>query len=378
MKIVIIGAGVAGLSIGWRLAQAGAEVVVLDRAQPGQGATWASAGMISVEPEDGDETAPLAQFARYSGGLWPDFAAEIEAQSGRRIGYRRDGALVVAPDAAHAERLSQRAAGGRERGGKFLTPDEARTLEPLLGANVAGALFEPQEAQVDNRALGPALASAFVRAGGDLRINEAVVRLELTGSRATAALTPFATYSADAFLLAAGAWTARIEGLPAGAVPPVVPVKGEMIALSTPEPGLLPSRQIWSNEVYLVPRHGRLLVGATATWDGWDTSLTDRAANWLKSHASAAMPTLAYWEIAEHWAGLRPGSPDDLPILGETRIEGLYVASGQFRNGILLAPAIAEVLRGLILERRMPQIIAAFNPRRFEEGGLLAEAGRLR
>jgi glycine oxidase len=373
MRVVIIGAGVAGLSIGWRLLQAGCEVVVLERAQPGQGATWASAGMIAVSGENGDTTAPEAKFAHYSGSLWPSFAAEVEAASGRNIAFRADGALMTASDEAAAALLAARAAAS---GGKsnYLSSAEARELEPLLSPAIAGALYDPSEAQVDNRALGTALASAFLRAGGMLQSNEAVVRFRIGVDRMATAITPFATYHGDAFVLAAGAWTSRIAGLPPETMPPVVPVKGEMVALAPPSDVLFPKRIVWGNDVYLVPRHDRLLVGATVSHDGFDTSVTEAAADWLKSHAARVMPALAEWELAEHWAGLRPGSPDNLPILGETGVKGLFVASGQFRNGILFAPAIAEALSSLVLGRTPPSLIAAFSPARFRDQALLAKA----
>jgi len=371
MKVVIIGGGVAGLSIGWRLAQAGCEVVVLERARPGRGATWASAGMIAVTGERGDAETPEAIFARYSRSLWPSFAAEIEESSGREVAFRADGALMVARGQTEAETFASRVASGGTT--KYLSPAEAREMEPLLAPDIAGALYDPGEAQVDNRALGTALAAAFVRAGGTLLANETVIRFEVSGARVTGALTPFATYRGDAFVLAAGAWTSRIAGLPADAITPVVPVKGEMIALAAVKADALPERIVWGSEVYLVPRHDRLFVGATMSRQGIDTSLTQAAADWLKSHAAVVMPALAEWDIAEHWAGLRPGSPDNLPILGACAIEGLFVASGQFRNGILFAPAIAEALSSLVLGHSPLSLIAAFNPRRFRDQALLAK-----
>jgi len=174
-------------------------------------------------------------------------------------------------------------------------------------------------------------------------------------------------------VLAAGAWSSGIEGLPREVVPPVIPVKGEMIAFDRPRGAALPTRLIWGNDVYLIPRGDRLFVGATATREGFDTSLTDEAADWLTERTFALLPDLARWELAEHWAGLRPGSPDDLPILGESALSGLYIASGQYRNGILFAPAIADAVRSLILERQSSSDIRAFDPKRFL--GLATEGG---
>jgi glycine oxidase len=373
MRVIIIGAGVAGLSIGWRLVLAGCDVVVLDRAQPAGGATWASAGMIAVTGENDNTASPEAKFGEYSHSLWPSFAQDVEAASGRRIAFRVDGALVTAPDAQSAAALVTRAdaSGGKT---KYLSPAEARALEPLLAPDIAGALYDPTEAQVDNRALGSALAAAFVRAGGVLQSDETVIRFEVVADRIAAAVTPFAKYHGDAFVLAAGAWTTLIAGLPAEVMPPVVPVKGEMIALAPPNVAVLSTRIVWGNEVYLVPRHDRLFVGATVSREGIDTSVTREAADWLRSHAARVMPALGEWDIAEHWAGLRPGSPDNLPILGETALKGLFVASGQFRNGILFAPAIAEALSRLVLGRTPPSLIAAFSPLRFGDQASLAKA----
>jgi glycine oxidase len=188
------------------------------------------------------------------------------------------------------------------------------------------------------------------------------VRIEVANGRAAGARTAFGLYPADAFVLAAGAWSSRIEGLPSGALPPIIPVKGEMIALA-PSTGAIPTHMIWGNEVYLVPRHDRLLVGATVSRDGFDTGITHAAARWLYGRACGILPILNASGLLDHWAGLRPGSPDDLPLIGPSVLERLFIASGQFRNGILLAPAIAEMIRELVLDHAWPD--PAFDPRRF-------------
>ena len=372
MKVVVIGAGIAGLSIGWRLAQAGAKVTVIERGQPGSGATIASAGMIAATAEHGDANGPEGVFARASAALWPAFAAEVEKNSNHKVGFRPEGTLVIARSAEETAALTARA--NTVPSARILSPAEACAMEPMLDAGITGALFDPNEAQVDNRAIGLALARAFVAAGGNLQTNETVIRVEVDEEKGKvlAAITPFTHYRADAYVLAAGAWTGRIEGLPEAVMPPIAPVKGEMIALAPGAGASLPGHVVWGNAVYLVPRHGQLFVGATATRAGFDTSLTDEAAQWLRERAVGLMPGLAAWDEAEHWAGLRPGTPDDLPILGETAIAGLYVAGGQYRNGILFAPAMAEALCSLILERRSRLDIAAFNPSRFTKA-LVAE-----
>jgi glycine oxidase len=361
MKVVIVGGGVAGLSIGWRLAQGGCEVVILERGAPGHGATWASGGMIAAAAETGHSDTPDAAFAQKSAEMWPDFAAEIERQSQSEIHYKRSGTLIAATSLEEFETLSGRTTPGTS----MLARAEALRLEPSLRSDIAGALSAPDDAQVDNRALGLALAFAFVNAGGVLQTNEAVIRFEVAQGRVTGALTPFAHYEGDVFVIAAGAWSGEIAGLPQDAISPVVPVKGEMIALAPPDGVKLPSHLVWGEGVYLIPRNGYLFVGATVERAGFDTSVTDDARDWLLQRATSLMPDLKRWTIVEQWAGLRPGSPDDLPILGETTVPGLFVASGQFRNGILFAPAIAGAMSSLIMERRSPPEIAAFAPGRF-------------
>jgi glycine oxidase len=357
MRVVVIGAGVAGLAIGWRLAQAGAKVTVLERAQVGNGATSVSAGMIAAAAETGERISPEAAFARRASLLWPDFAREVEAQSGVQIGYRKNGALLL--------RLPGEAAASTSL--EFLDPAKARAMEPLLAENIAGALWAPDEAQVISPALCRALAVAFVRAGGQVQSNETAVRFEHDGRKLLGVVTPFTTHHADVTILAAGAWSSRLAGLHEF-LPPVTPVKGE-IAVLKPPPGkgpalgaALPQRVIWGNGVYAAPRPDCLLIGATMELAGFDTSVSEKALAWLYRKAVAVLPGLKDWRLAGHWAGLRPCSPDGLPLLGETGLEGLYVAGGQYRNGILFAPAVAEVMSRLVLERVTEP---AFDPRRF-------------
>lgn len=364
MKTVIIGAGVAGLSIGWRLAQAGVETIVLDRGQPGRGATWASAGMIAGTAESGEAPEAEMPFARQSMALWPNFAAALEEASGERLSCRRDGALLVARTPEEAEALHARA---EAAGLEFLSAEAARTKVPSLAPGIAGALWAPEDGQVDNRALGRALATAFVRAGGKLSVNETAVLVEAKRDGGAVVRTPFKVHHADAVVLATGAWTAQIGGLPAEAVPPVRPVKGEVIALMPPAGAMLPEPLVWgSGAIYLVPRGKRLFVGATVAEAGYDTALSDEAPGWLQARAAELIPEVADWAIDEHWAGLRPGSPDGLPIIGQTSVEGVFVASGQYRNGILFAPGMAETVPPLILEQRTAPEIAPFDPKRFQ------------
>lgn len=357
MKVVIIGAGVAGLGVGWRLAQAGAEVIILERSQPASGASWAAAGMIAVTAELLDAHAAEIEFARQSNALWPEFAAEVEAAGDRVVGFARKGAMILASDAAELARLSRKAS---EPGLSLLDPGQVRALAPLVSGPQAGALWSPREAVVDNRALGVALAYAFQRAGGRLITNEAVVRIERSGGRAAIAHTPFGLYHADVFVLAAGAWSGLIES----ELAPITPVKGEMIALEPVSGQALPDQVIWGRGVYAVPRDGRLLVGATAEMVGFDTQITDEAARTLRAGAENLLPAVKDWALVDQWAGLRPRAPDGLPLLGPTSVDGLWLAGGQFRNGILFAPAIAQSIAAQLMGKAAP--VPAFDPRRLK------------
>jgi len=221
-----------------------------------------------------------------------------------------------------------------------------------------GGLWSPHEAHVDNRALGEALAIAFLKAGGVLNANEAAVTLE----PGPAVRTPYSRYEADAVLVAAGAWSGLLEDIPVG------PVKGEMIALAPPPGAVLPAPVVWGEGVYCVPRphlgeNGRLLVGATVQEKGFDTATTQEARDQLWDKAKRLMPSLKDWILADHWAGLRPKSPDGLPLLGPTLTDGVFVAGGQYRNGILFAPAIAQEMADIILGKGA--VIPDFDPRRF-------------
>jgi glycine oxidase len=369
MNVVIIGAGIAGLGIGWKLAKAGASVTILERAQAGSGATTASGGMIAATAELGGVDTPVALFAKRANELWPGFVTQLEAESGISVDYRKNGSLMVAPKTGgcphtHGDHGGQSNPHAKGADVAMLTAEQARAMEPMLREDIAGALWAPHEAQIDTHALVRALVTAFLKAGGTILANETAVRIETEGGRAVGVRTPFALHRADAYILAAGAWSSIVEGLPPEAVPPVIPIKGEIVVLTPPAGANLPKHVVWGNEIYVVPRAGRLLVGATMERAGFDTGKSPEAYRWLLKQSAGLMPALKAWEVAEHWASLRPATPDGLPILGPAAVEGLYVASGQFRNGILFAPAVAEAMSRLILERVMET--PAFDSRRFD------------
>ena len=367
-KIAIVGAGVCGLAIGWRLVQAGAAVEIFERGRAGRGATWASAGMLAAaaEAEPGEER--LLEITRWSQALWPDFAAELEAATGRTVGYRSEGTLVVAPSRDDAARLraTYEYQTGLGLALDWMSPAEARRREPYLGANLAAAVFSAADHQVDNRRLAEALRAAFLSAGGRLHEETAVAALDTAAGRAIGLCVGERRVAADWVVLAAGAWTAELPGLPEAARPPVRPVKGQALALAMDPAAPLLSHVLWAPGIYLVPRaEGSLIVGATVEEKGFDETLTAGGVFALLEAAWQALPAVEELAIADMWVGFRPTSRDDAPILGPTPVDGLLLATGHHRNGILLAPATAQAIAGAILSGDLPAPARPFTLARF-------------
>jgi glycine oxidase len=366
--VVVVGAGVAGLGVGWRLAQAGCKVIVVERGEAGRGASWAAAGMLAagLETEPGEQ--PLLELNRAGQRLWPAFRDELEAAAGMGIGYRGEGTLAVALTRDDAEQLRfsydfQRGLGIEL---EWLGGPAVRRLEPHLAPGAVAGVLSPHDHQVDNRRLALALRQAFLAAGGELREGRAVAAIEVAGGRARGVVVDGALIEADVVLLAAGPWSAGIEGLPPQARPPVRPIKGQMLALRMDKAAPLLRHVLWAPKIYLVPRDdGRLIVGATVEERGFDPDLTAGGLLALLEAAWRAVPAVEELPVDELWVGFRPGSRDDAPILGPTPVDGLVLATGQHRNGILLAPLIADTVSRCILEGRVPEVIAPFGIDRF-------------
>ena len=366
--IVVVGAGVSGLGIGWKLAEAGHSVTVIDRGPAGRGASWAAAGMLApqVEAEPGEEA--LLPLMLESQALWTEFAPAVERASGRDIGYRTEGTLAVALDRDDREKLRFRYdyLVSLKRELEWLSGAEARRLEPHLARGVTAAISSPLDHQVDNRALVEALKIAFRKSGGNLIENTPVREVLIAGGRARGIVAGESTIEAERVVIAAGAWSRNIPGLPDEARPPVRPVKGQMLAVQMDKAAPLITRVVWGPDGYFVPRSdGRLLVGATVEEMGFDTTLTAGGMFELLRAAWETLPGTYDMPLIESWAGLRPASRDDAPILGETEVEGLIMATGHHRNGILLTPITAHAVSRLILDGTTPASIAPFSLARF-------------
>ena len=368
IRVAVIGAGVIGLGIAWRLAQRGAAVTVFDLGAAGAGASHAAAGMLAAcaEAEPGEEA--LTALGRLSQSLWPGFAAELERASGLTVDLRREGTLVVARTADDLARLRHQLQFQHSLGLplELISAAEARRREPHL-AGLAGAVFSPQDHQVDNRKLAAALRAAAAGAGAVIREHEGVESvLVVQGRAAGVRLRNGTEWPADAVVLAAGAWSRSIAGLPAPLRPPVRPVKGQMLALRMDPAAPLINHVIWAPNVYLVPRRdGRLIVGATVEEKGFDQSLTAGGILALLEAAWRVVPAIEELTIDEMWVGHRPGSRDDAPILGLGPVEGLVYATGHHRNGILLAPVTADAIARLVFDREIDAAIRPFGIERF-------------
>ena len=357
-----------GLGIAWRLAQAGCQVTVYDRGDAGHGASWAAAGMLAaaVETEPGEEQ--LLSLTLESQRLWPEFAREIEAASGISVDYRSEGTMVVALTRDDAEQLRftynfQKSLGLEI---EWLSAAEARQREPHLRPGIPGAVLSPGDHQVENRRLALALAEAARRAGVLLHEHCPVRRVELSDGRACGVVLDRGRERADVIVLAAGAWSREIGGIPPAHLPPVRPIKGQMLALRMDPAAPLLRHVIWLPRGYLVPRlDGRLVIGGTVEERGFDDTVTAGGLLALLEGAWRAVPAIEELPVAETWVGFRPGSRDDAPLLGPSGLDGLVLATGHHRNGILLTPVTAEKVSDYVLTGRLPDSLRPFSPERF-------------
>lgn len=365
--VVVVGGGAIGMSIAWRTAQRGLSVAVVD--DGASSASWAAAGMIAPVTEVWHGEEPLLTLNLASADRWPGFAEELAAAAGVDIGYRRCGTVLVARDADEAGALDELHAFQIKLGleAERLGSRELRRLEPGLSPRVRGGILVDGDHQVDNRALLPALRTAATRAGAVVRQGR-VARVTTAGGRVTGvALTDGEELTCSQVVLAAGAGTSAIGGLPQEAVPPVRPVKGQLLHLRGGTNPPLASRNVRGVGMYVVPRaDGRVVVGSTVE-ERSDATVTAGAVFGLLRDAWELLPEVAECEFTEATCGLRPGSPDNAPVLGPSpHVEGLVFATGHYRHGLLLTPVTAEAVSEGLATGRSPDLVGAFSPGRFE------------
>jgi glycine oxidase len=370
---------------------------VLERAKPPAGATRVAAGMLAPVGELAFGEPRLLEMTLASAQLYPQFVAELEAATGERTGYVRQGALHIALDRDEAAELRRVHDLQRSLGleAEWLPPRRCRELEPGLTPSFNGGVHAPGEATVDPRALTAALLAALAVIGAEVRTGTDVVGGVFEGERLAGVRTAAGEeLHAESVVLANGAWSGRAEWLPDHARPPVRPVKGQVVELRTRDGAAPCERTLASERVYLVPRaDGRLIVGATVEEQGFDTAVTAGGVHELLRESHRLLPDVAEMELVDSMAGLRPGTPDNLPLIGPGAIEGLVLATGHYRNGILLAPLTADAVAAMLVGGSPPEAITSavparlkfephsdtkFNrtPRRFEPGRGPAEVAR--
>lgn len=363
--MAIIGGGVIGASIACELAAEKLDVVLLDRQQPGREASWAAAGMLSPGPDSLD-SLPLVPLAKESMRLYPEFVAAIQEVSGKPTGFARNGTIEIftAPD-GESERdkmVAQYHALGIPI--EPVSLDTARKAEPALGPAVRAASWLPQEATLDPRLLMDALLVAAQCRGVEINADSVVTSVLLDGNHCTGVIADGKSISAKCVIVAAGCFSGGIDWLARYA--PTRPVRGQILALHPK--GAVSGRTLRSPNAYLLSRpDGRIIAGSTLEDAGFDKHVTTAGIRKILDGVLELAPALATATLVDFWAGLRPGTPDNLPILGPTDIRGLYMATGHYRNGILLAPATAKLLSEWVLGRAPSLATGVFSPLRFSE-----------
>ncbi len=364
---IFVGAGVIGLACAWRAAQRGARVCILERDRPAAGATGVAAGMLAPVGEASWGEERLLAFNFESLERWPGFAAQLEDEAELETGFAQRGALHVALDRDEAEELHRRYELHRKLGldSEWMPGRECRRLEPGLATAVRGAAHVPGEASVDPRLVVGALLEGLDRRGVAVHSHADVVAADRGGTGWRVATADGRSFQGATLVLASGSWSGRARWLPAAA-PPVRPVRGEILTLrgSLEEP--VCTGIVAGERVYMVPRaDGRLIVGATVEERGFDTTVTAGGVHELLREAYRLIPEIAELELVEATAGLRPGSPDNAPLIGAGDAEGLLIATGHFRNGVLQAPATADCITALLMGEAPPVDLRPFSPQRF-------------
>jgi glycine oxidase len=369
--VLIIGGGVIGLSLARELHRRGVRrITILERGSLGAEASHAAAGMLApnAETENADN---FFRLCNESNKLYPEFSAELQFETNIDIELDTEGTLYLAltdSDSAEIQRRFewQRRAGLRV---EHLTARETRAMEPFVSPDVRESLLFPDDRQVENRRLLHALRKYAEISGIEIRENTFITNLLIENGKIAGAQGETERFAAGTLILATGAWTSlvRAENIE---LPKIVPVRGQMIAFHTAK--RLFRKVIYSPRGYLVPRaDGRVLVGATVEDAGFDKSLTRAGIEFLHDTALEIAPSLVNLEIAEKWAGLRPMATDGLPVLGSfPHVENLFLATGHYRNGILLAPLTARILAEKIVDNKDSDYLEIFSPARFTPNGL--------
>lgn len=363
--VLVIGAGIVGSAAAWELAAAGARVRLVDMRRPGAGATQASAGMLAPYVE-GHGSEALTELGRRSLAAYDAFVARVAAELGRAPIYNRRGTLEVARDAAHAARLQTSARTLAEAGveAEWLDRAALARTEPLVGPGALGGLLVRAHGFVDARGMAAALAEAACARGASLHAPARVHRIARVPDGRVRVESDEGEWVADRVVLAAGSWSGRVA-IEGASPAPVTPVRGQLLHLAWSDQPM--AHIVWGADCYVVPwPQGDVLVGATVEHAGFDERTTAGGVAALLAAALALVPRLADAAFIAARAGLRPASPDDLPIVGRSSaIPGLVYATAHYRNGVLLAPLTAALVRGLVFDEPADPALALLSPARF-------------
>ena len=368
--VLIIGGGIIGLSIAWRLVDIGKKVVVVDKRNLGKEASWAAAGMLSgrldLKPSE-KKLLPIFEKSHY---VWPKFARELENKSGKRIGYRKEGTLMIACDINEEQKLKNNYnfLKNNKVNISWLSGNKIREKEPYVSNNVLSGFFSPEDHHVNNRYILDALITILKKNKNSciFKENTEVEKIITDKDQVIGVKTRNETIKTKEIIVCSGAWTNRIKNIEIKEVP-IRPVKGQMVCLKMPKSSSLLKHILWRENVYLVPRdNSDLIIGATEEEMGFDKSLTAGGIYNLLKIAREVLPAIEDLSIVDSWSGLRPATRDEAPIIGPSKkIKGLIYATGHHRNGILLAPLTSNVIKNYYLNGKIENDFNNFKPGRF-------------
>ena len=368
--ILIIGGGIIGLSIAWRLIGIGKKVIIIDKKNLGKEASWAAAGMLSGRLDLKPCEKKLLPIFEKSHLAWPKFAEELENKSGKSIGYKKEGTLMVACDLDEEKKLKNNYdfLKNNKVNITWLSGDKIRDKEPYVSNNVLSGFFSPDDHHVNNRYILNALITILKKNKNNciFKENTEVEKIITNKNQVIGVKTNNEIIKTKEIIVCSGAWTSKIKNIEIKEVP-IRPVKGQMVCLKIPKNILLLKHILWRENVYLVPRNNSdLIIGATEEEMGYDKSLTVGGIYNLLKIAREVLPAIEDLSIVESWSGLRPTSRDDAPIIGPSKkLKGLIYATGHHKNGILLAPLTSSVIKNYYLNGKIENDFNNFKPGRF-------------
>lgn len=363
-SVIVVGAGIVGCTVAYELSKSGARVQLIETRTPGQGATRASAGILAPYIE-GHSSDTLRDLGKRSLDLYDEFIARLLADSRRDIYYQRNGTFELAFSDEDVDRLTHLAVAltSNHIESRWLSPNDFGDLEPLASASARGALLIPTHGFVGVSSLTQAALSAAQAFGATLAVETGAIRIVPAAQGRVSVQTSSTTMEADRVVLAAGSWSSNIT-IDGAASVPVKPIRGQLIQLQT-QPGTI-RRVIWGPDGYLVPwPDGSVLVGSTVEDVGFDEAHTAEAVEMLRAVAVSLVPALAAAEMSSVRTGLRPKGPDDLPILGHSRVvPGLVYATAHYRNGVLFTPLTVKLVCDLVFDRPADPALRDLDPAR--------------